>query len=265
MTPLFHFGSIKKMVPSKVQVADNCVEFLSRQKGKTLSWYYYSLPTKITLSKFIETFTMQAIIKVAFGDMFDTDWMSKRWVYVVYEFLNPCREYSELMNTALMFDTLIGFGLGRLLPVGSKIIRLRKEIIQEVTNTFEKLVERIKKSPEDEPADLLTVMASVDKPDLQTAIAEGLLFLFAGQDTTSKLLVHKNFGFKIKEWTFYYLAKYPTIQEKVYQEIRDVLGDKDLLSADLSKFIYTKHVIQETLRLRPPIPGTPVFICCQCS
>ena len=43
-------------------------------------------------------------------------------------------------------------------------------------------------------------------------------------------------------------------QEKVYQEIVSVLGDRDVTIDDLSKFIYLEMVIKETLRRFPVGP-----------
>ncbi|XP_013196716.2 uncharacterized protein LOC106139766 [Amyelois transitella] len=52
------------------------------------------------------------------------------------------------------------------------------------------------------------------------------------------------------------LAKYPNIQEKVYQEIQEVLGssDRHIDPTDLPKLKYLEAVIKETLRLYPPAP-----------
>lgn len=46
------------------------------------------------------------------------------------------------------------------------------------------------------------------------------------------------------------------MQEKVYQELMDVLGtERDIQYSDLSKFVYLEKVIKESLRVFPPIPA----------
>ncbi|XP_053678282.1 cytochrome P450 4d2-like [Anopheles nili] len=72
-------------------------------------------------------------------------------------------------------------------------------------------------------------------------------FMFEGHDTTTSGIA----------FTFYQLAKHPDIQEKLYNEIRDVLGE-DYRSAPLTyntlqNFTYLDMVVKESLRLLPPV------------
>ncbi|XP_038210556.1 cytochrome P450 4C1-like [Zerene cesonia] len=75
---------------------------------------------------------------------------------------------------------------------------------------------------------------------------EVITFLLAGTDTSSIAICN----------TLTLLAKYPKIQEKVYREIVEVLGEADrpLEKDDLKEFKYLERVIKETLRLFPPAP-----------
>ncbi|XP_054793189.1 cytochrome P450 89A2-like [Prosopis cineraria] len=70
-------------------------------------------------------------------------------------------------------------------------------------------------------------------------------FLNAGTDTTATAL----------QWTLACLVKYPQIQQRLVDEIRDVMGereDKEAREEDLSKMPYLKAVILEGLRRHPP-------------
>ncbi|XP_028780611.1 cytochrome P450 89A2-like [Neltuma alba] len=70
-------------------------------------------------------------------------------------------------------------------------------------------------------------------------------FLNAGTDATSTAL----------QWTLACLVKYPHIQQKLVDEIRDVLGEREheeVKEEDLSKMPYLKAVILEGLRRHPP-------------
>ncbi|KAF5277799.1 hypothetical protein FQR65_LT03779 [Abscondita terminalis] len=72
-------------------------------------------------------------------------------------------------------------------------------------------------------------------------------FLFAGHDTTTSAL----------SFTVYTLSKYPEIQDKVFQEISDVLGNGEASQftyENLQKLKYLEQVIKEVLRFYPPVP-----------
>ncbi|KAL9245963.1 hypothetical protein vseg_019553 [Gypsophila vaccaria] len=69
-------------------------------------------------------------------------------------------------------------------------------------------------------------------------------FLNAGTDTTSTAL----------EWIMANLVKYPDIQTKLFQEIKDAVGEEaaEIEENDLSKMSYLKAVVLEGLRRHPP-------------
>uniref|UniRef100_A0A2C9LL09 Cytochrome P450 n=1 Tax=Biomphalaria glabrata TaxID=6526 RepID=A0A2C9LL09_BIOGL len=56
-------------------------------------------------------------------------------------------------------------------------------------------------------------------------------------------------------WTLYALAEHPEYQEKVYEEIVDVLQDKEYIEwSDLPKLEFTTMCIKEALRLHAAVP-----------
>ncbi|KAJ6910203.1 hypothetical protein NC652_021018 [Populus alba x Populus x berolinensis] len=70
-------------------------------------------------------------------------------------------------------------------------------------------------------------------------------FLNAGTDTTTTAL----------EWIMANLVKYPKIQDKLFTEIKGVVGDGDreeVSESDLKRLPYLKAVILEGLRRHPP-------------
>ncbi|KAM3730451.1 hypothetical protein ACB098_12G089000 [Castanea mollissima] len=69
-------------------------------------------------------------------------------------------------------------------------------------------------------------------------------FLNGGTDTTSTAL----------EWIMANLVKYPQIQERLFVEIKGVIGDgeKEVKEEDLNKMPYLKAVVLEGLRRHPP-------------
>lgn len=72
---------------------------------------------------------------------------------------------------------------------------------------------------------------------------ELLTLLFVGTDTTTAAL----------SWAMYILSVYPEVQQRMYEEARDVLNGRTPTIDDLPELAYTKRVIQEVLRLYPPV------------
>ncbi|KAI8345386.1 cytochrome P450 [Mortierella sp. GBAus27b] len=73
-----------------------------------------------------------------------------------------------------------------------------------------------------------------------------LNFLLAGRDTTASLL----------SWTMWYLSQHPDVVEKLKQEILDVVGPTAVPGyEDIKKLKYQKQVVNEVLRLCPPVPA----------
>ncbi len=71
---------------------------------------------------------------------------------------------------------------------------------------------------------------------------EAVTLFFAGFETTARSLT----------WGWYRLWKHPEVLERVTAEAEAVLGGREPTGADLEKLVYTRQVIDETLRLYPP-------------
>ena len=96
--------------------------------------------------------------------------------------------------------------------------------------------------------DVLLQSTIDDKPLSNREIREEVdTFMFAGQDTTSSGM----------SFCLYNLAKYPEVQQKVYTEVKNVIGcdvDKPVTVQHLKDLNYLELVFKETLRMYPPAP-----------
>jgi cytochrome P450 len=73
--------------------------------------------------------------------------------------------------------------------------------------------------------------------------SEVLNFLLAGYETTATSLT----------WTWYLLGSHAPIRQQVCEEIRAVIGDRLPSAADAPQLQVTRAVIEESLRLYPPV------------
>ncbi|ELZ02448.1 cytochrome P450 [Natrialba asiatica] len=74
---------------------------------------------------------------------------------------------------------------------------------------------------------------------------EVVTLLLAGHETTALSLT----------FTAYLLATNPAAEERLVDELDDVLGGETPTMADLDDLTYTEQVVEESMRLYPPVPG----------
>jgi cytochrome P450 len=71
---------------------------------------------------------------------------------------------------------------------------------------------------------------------------EILTFLLAGHETTAVSL----------SWTWYLLSQHPEVEQKLREELTQVLGGRAPRLEDLPRLPYTDKVVKESMRLYPP-------------
>jgi cytochrome P450 len=79
--------------------------------------------------------------------------------------------------------------------------------------------------------------------DQQQVLDEVKQYIWAGTETTAITLA----------WALYLTARHPEVAERVRREAAEIYGDREQQSADYLKLSYTRQVIQETMRIYPPI------------
>jgi cytochrome P450 len=74
---------------------------------------------------------------------------------------------------------------------------------------------------------------------------EIITLMLAGHETSATSLT----------WTFYLLSQHPEIEQRLLAELDQVLGGRPATSADLANLPYLKQVVQESMRIYPPVWG----------
>lgn len=122
----------------------------------------------------------------------------------------------------------------------------RKELVNNVVKT-DNPIEDVGSKRKRALLDLLLESTIEGEPLSDIDIREEVdTFMFAGHDTTSAAI----------SFLLYNLAKHPIVQQKVYEEINDVLGvsHQNVSLKDLNNLRYLDLVIKESLRLYPIVP-----------
>lgn len=137
--------------------------------------------------------------------------------------------------------------------VSQRVIRQRRRAIEEQTGSDcddEGVADSSGDVRKRRYLDFLDILLSVkdedgrglDDHEIQEQVDT---FLFEGHDTTASAL----------QWTFYYLAKHPHLQEKCRQEVLKVLDEnRELHHEHLNSLEYLTQFVKESMRLSSPVP-----------
>ncbi|RKS71243.1 cytochrome P450 [Actinomadura pelletieri DSM 43383] len=104
---------------------------------------------------------------------------------------------------------------------------------------LDELVEKVVKGSGGELLDLLKDGGGLSDEELRDEV---LTLLLAGHETTAASLA----------WTFMLLSQYPAARERLEQEVDEVLADRDPRAEDIDRLPWTRAVLSEAMRLRPP-------------
>ncbi|MFC7080583.1 cytochrome P450 [Halorussus caseinilyticus] len=142
------------------------------------------------------------------------------------------------------------FSLADLLP--KEVPTPGRRRLENAVETLDRVVARIirerKRNPTDDDVVSMLLSARDEEgegmSDRQVR-DEVMTLLLAGHETTALALT----------FTFFVLAQNPGVEEKLLAELDDVLGGDRPTMADLNDLTYLEQVVQESMRLYPPVPG----------
>ena len=247
LTPAFHFEILKPYM----SVYNSSVEILLAKWSAAAS-----KKEPVKLFETISLMSLDIILQCAFSYKSDCQNVTKGHPYItcIYEIMDliPKRRLSLLYQIDWIFW---------LSPDGRRMKEACRIVHEHAENVIR---ERKKALGLDGSGAKITLEVAAKKSKcldfldiLLTAVDEdgnGLTdleirdevdtFMFEGHDTTTSGM----------SWTLYCLAKYPEHQEKVREEVRNVLDGREWLEYDdLKELKYTQWCIKEAMRLYPPV------------
>ena len=129
----------------------------------------------------------------------------------------------------------------------------RNRRIQQSMRKLDSVVQNIitERRQGDDKGDLLSMLLSARDEETGEGMNdrqvrdEVMTLLLAGHETTSNALT----------WTWYLLSQHPDAESRLHAELEQVLGGRTPTVEDLPTLAYTHMVLEEALRLYPPVVG----------
>ena len=221
--PAFHRRRLQELFDIMVEVTQEFIDYLETKRGKT-----------IQLQRKMMDITLDVVARTLFSST-----LTKADLDEVHRTLGDLLEYVAQLGT-----------LPFLKPIYQLTGKHRKfaKGVERLDNIVYRIIEERRNDPR-EYSDLLQML--MDAQDEETGermtdqqLRDEIMTLFlAGHETSATALT----------WTWYLLDRHPDIREKLLSESNEVLGDRMPEFADLPKLDYTRQVIEESMRLYPPI------------
>ncbi|MBF2017930.1 MAG: cytochrome P450 [Rivularia sp. T60_A2020_040] len=128
-------------------------------------------------------------------------------------------------------------------------IRYRNAISKMDESIYSIIQQHRDRNYQDQDNDLLSMLMQARSEDDNSQMSDRQLrdevatLMLAGHETTANAL----------SWTWMLLAQYPQVEAKLWDELKTVLGGRLPTVEDLPHLQYTNMVIQESMRLYPPV------------
>ncbi|KAK7324469.1 hypothetical protein VNO77_28033 [Canavalia gladiata] len=239
INPAFHLEKLKNMLPLFVKCCDELISKWEEMLSTDGS-------CEMDVWPFLQNLTRDVIARTAFGSSYEE---GRR----IFELL---KEQANLAMKVMLKVYIPGY---RFLPTPThrrmkKIDRDIKDSLMDIINKREKALQ----AGEATRNDLLDVLLESNHKEIQEhgnnknvgmnleeVIEECKLFYFAGQETTSVLLV----------WTILLLSRYPDWQAQAREEVLQVFGNQTPDFDGLNRLKIVTMILNEVLRLYPPVVG----------
>ncbi|CAN5568987.1 cytochrome P450 [soil metagenome] len=130
------------------------------------------------------------------------------------------------------------------LPATVRVWRARRRIEQTVRRFIQERREGGTAS-----ADILSLLLAARDEETGIGLTDAQIrdeivtLLLTGHETTAVALT----------WTWYFLARHPGVEARLHAEVDAVCGERSPTFDDVKTLTYTRQVVSEALRLRPPV------------
>nr|WMD26768.1 7-deoxyloganic acid hydroxylase CYP72A728v2 [Camptotheca acuminata] len=237
INPAFHMEKLKQMLPA---FHSSCMEIMKKWE-KIVSTGGGSCEVDVWPD--LEHLAGDVISRTLFGSSYE-------------EGKNILHLMKELADLTIQTIQLVYIPGRRFFP--SKINTRMREIDRVVRASLTSIINKRLKAMKTGQAsnnDLLGMLLDTNLKEIEEhgnknvglsieeVIGECKLFYFAGQDTTSTLLV----------WTMFFLCRYPEWQERARDEVKQIFGNNKPDFDGINRLKMITMILHEVLRVYPPV------------
>uniref|UniRef100_UPI00398ED5BA cytochrome P450 20A1 n=1 Tax=Pristiophorus japonicus TaxID=55135 RepID=UPI00398ED5BA len=183
-------------------------------------WLSYPESQHVPLCQHMLGFAMKSVTQAAMGSRFESDQEVIRF-----------RKNHELIWSEIGKGFLDG-SLDKSSP--------RKEYYEEALREMEATLKKVMKERSGKSSSRQVFVDSLQQGDLseKKVLEDSMIFSLAGCVITANLCI----------WSTYFLAASRSVQEKLYQEVNQVLGRSPLTFDKLQELRYCQQILNETVR-----------------
>jgi cytochrome P450 len=229
LAPFFARKMLRQLVPEMARTAERLVA----------RWSVLPTDQTIDVKSEMSRVALEVLVRCMFSDA-----LAERQE----EF---CAAMTLFFKSCAGFDPFDILGLPDFVPRLAQ--RRKRPMLEPFDRVFDAILSERRAQERDaqDPRDILDAMISAKDPETGLTMSEPeiranvLTFVFAGQETTSTALT----------WAIYLLSQSPQWRERVAAESQRVLAGAGALDNAVEALVDTRAVIDEAMRLYPPIIG----------
>ncbi|MGR8929403.1 MAG: cytochrome P450 [Gammaproteobacteria bacterium] len=223
MQPVFQRSNLGSLMPQITRVGQGLLD----------RWKNMGDRAEVNLSDEMTRLTLEVITQTMFG----------------ISVLDKIEQIAPALDTALRFSAksvLNPIAIPLFIPTKSN--QAFKRAMAVLDDVIYAIIDDRRENGGDEQ-DLLTMLLKARDPDTggkmnNRQLRDEVITIFsAGHETTSNLL----------SWTLYLLARHPDTMAKLRTEFDSLPSGKVNDIGDLQQLVYTKAVLNESMRIRPPV------------
>jgi cytochrome P450 len=222
---LFNAAHIKRYSTTMIDTTDEMVTSWAKQtSGESL----LVLPEMAKL-------TAEIISRALFGEKMGTEYAS--------EVVDAFSDYQASVSQMAIPNFL---GLPDWFPmIGSKRGRINHSA-KRIHDIVDSIIEKASQDPKQDTiaTELLAANKAGENINKEQIRNEMIVLFMAGHETTANTLA----------WFWYLVSQSPAVEKKLHEELESVLKGRLPTYEDVPKLVYTRAILEETMRLYPPVP-----------